>query len=349
MKYPSEAATATFGQGQVVVTAIQQITAYGAIANGGKLMWPHVVKDIEDLQSKEIIQSFAPKVIKQAVTADTAKQTSLYLEQVVANQDTGTGKKAYMNGYRIAGKTGTAQVVDPLTKKYKTDSWLISFVGYAPVEDPQIMIAIIADEPDIGGDYHRGSEVWAPVFRDIMSQSLRYMGITSTAVNTKTVSEEPIKTIPDLSQANLTSAKNKLNQIGLQAEAFGKGAKVVKQFPPAGTEISMSRIVYVTTDDKTDTVPDFKGKSLRDTMEICALLNLQCKVNGEGYVTNQLVTGTGGQQSIKLELHPLSEPIQDSTGNNGGTPSATPEVKPQSTAVKTNGKGVSAASARIKQ
>jgi penicillin-binding protein 2B len=349
MKYPSEAATATFGQGQVVVTAIQQITAYGAIANGGKLMWPHVVKDIEDIQSKEIFQSFAPKIIKQTVTTDTAKQTSLYLEQVVANQETGTGKKAYMNGYRIAGKTGTAQVVDPLTKKYKTDSWLISFVGYAPVEDPQILIAIVADEPDIGGNYHRGSEVWAPVFRDIMSQSLRYMGITSTAVNTKTINEEPIKTIPDLSQANLTSAKNKLNQIGLQAEVFGKGAKVDKQFPPGGTEISMSRTVYLTTDDKTDTVPDFKGKSLRDTMEICALLNLQCKVSGEGYVTNQLVSGTGGQQAIKFELHPLSEPIQDTAGNKGETPAVTPVVKPESSPVKANGKGVSTASARKKQ
>jgi penicillin-binding protein 2B len=254
-----------------------------------------------------------------------------------------------MNGYRIAGKTGTAQVVDPLTKKYKTDSWLISFVGYAPVEDPQIMIAIIADEPDIGGNYHRGSEVWAPVFRDIMSQSLRYMGITSTAVNTKTISEEPIKTIPDLSQANLTSAKDKLNQIGLQAEAFGKGAKVVKQFPLAGTEISMSRTVYLTTEDNTESVPDFKGKSLRDAMEICSLLNLQCKVSGEGYVTNQVVSGTGDQQVIKFELHPLSEPIQDSAGNNGGAPAATPAVKPESTPTKANGKAVSTASTRKKQ
>ncbi|QGQ95772.1 PASTA domain-containing protein [Paenibacillus psychroresistens] len=334
MKYDSEQATATYGQGQVVVTAIQQIAAYAAIANGGKLMWPHVVKDIEDSKTNEIIKKFEPKIIKQAVTAATAKQTSLYLEQVVADQEYGTGKKAYMNGYRIAGKTGTASVVDPGKNTYKTDSWLISFIGYAPVEDPQILIAIIADEPDLGGDYHQGSFVWAPVFRDIMTPSLRNMGITSNTVDAKTVSETPIKTIPDLSQTTLTAAKNLLNQTGLTPEVFGNGAKIIKQFPLAGTEISMSRPVYVTTEAKITTVPDFTGKSLRDSIEICALLDLQCKVSGEGYVTKQVVTGTGAQRSVKFELHPLSEPTpevnEDSVESQDASPNASPEETTES-------------------
>ncbi|MEX2462459.1 MAG: penicillin-binding transpeptidase domain-containing protein [Paenibacillaceae bacterium] len=329
MKYASEQATATFGQGQVVVTAIQQVAAYAAIANGGKLMWPHVVKSIEDSQSKDIIQTFEPKVIKQTVTEATAKQTSLYLEQVVADQEYGTGRLAYMNGYRIAGKTGTAQIVESGEKDYKKNSYLISFIGYAPVEDPQIMIAIISEEPDIGGDYHRGSEVWVPVFRDIMSRSLRYLGITSTAVNAKTVSEEPIKTIPDLKGASLTSAKNRLNQVGLQPQVFGTGAKILKQFPLPGTEISMSQPVYVTTEDKIEAVPDFKGKSLRDAMEICTLLELQCKVSGEGYVTVQVVSGSGSQQAVKLELHPLSEPAAESNENGSETQNPSPEAKPE--------------------
>jgi penicillin-binding protein 2B len=324
MKYASEQATATYGQGEVVVTAIQQIAAYAAIANGGKLMWPHVVKDIEDSKTNAIIQSFTPKVIKQAVTAATAKQTSLYLEQVVADQDYGTGKKAYMNGYRIAGKTGTASVIDPGTNKYKQDSWLISFIGYAPVEDPQILIAIIADEPDLGGDYHQGSNVWAPVFRDIMTPSLRNMGITSTAVDAKTVSETPIKTIPDLSDVTLTAAKNLLSQVGLQPQVFGNGAKIIKQIPLPGTEISMSRPVYVTTEAIITAVPDFTGKSLRDSMEICALLELQCKVSGEGYVTKQVVTGAGAQQSVRFELHPLSEPVTETSGDSKANPEASP-------------------------
>jgi penicillin-binding protein 2B len=327
MKYASEQATATFGQGQVVVTAIQQVAAYAAIANGGKLMWPHVVKSIEDSQSKAIIQSFEPKVIKQAVTEATAKQTSLYLEQVVADQEYGTGRKAYMNGYRIAGKTGTAQIVEPGDKTYKEGQYLISFIGYAPVEDPQIMIAIISEEPDIGGDYHRGSDVWVPVFRKIMSQSLRYLGITSTAVNAKTANEEPIKTIPDLKQASLTSMKSRLNQVGLQAQVFGTGAKVIKQFPLPGTEISMSQPVYVATEGSIKAVPDFKGKSLRDTMEICALLELQCKVSGEGYVTKQVVSGVGELQTVKFELHPLSESVQETIESGAGTSSASPEPK----------------------
>jgi penicillin-binding protein 2B len=321
MKYPVEQATAAFGQGQVVVTAIQQITAYAAIANGGKLMWPHVVKSIEDSQTKDIIQSFEPRVIKQAVTEATAKQTSLYLEKVVSDLEIGTGRKAYMNGYRIAGKTGTAQIVHPGELGYSAESYLISFVGYAPVENPQIMIAIIAEEPELkNGDYREGSKVWAPAFNNIMSQSLRYLGITSTAVNQKTINDKPIKTIPDLKQTSLSSMKSKLNQVGLQAEVFGKGAKVIKQFPLPGTEISMSQPVYITTEEKITAVPDFKGKSLRDVLEICSLLGLQFKVSGEGYVTNQVVTGNGPQQIVKLELHPLSEPVQATSDKIENTP-----------------------------
>jgi penicillin-binding protein 2B len=349
MKYPTEAATATFGQGQVVVTAIQQIAAYGAIANGGKLMWPHVVKNIEDSQTNEVIQTFAPKVIRQVVSPGTAKQTSLYLEQVVANQEIGTGRKGFINGYRIAGKTGTAQVVEEGGRGYKPNSWNISFIGFAPVEDPRILIAIISEEPDIGENYHNGSLVWAPVFKDIMSRTLRYLGINSSAGSAKSVNETPVKTIPNLSQASLTAAKNLLSQTGLQVQVFGNGAKVVKQFPLPGTEISMSRTVYVTTEEKVDVVPDFKGKSLRDALEICSLLELQCKASGEGYVTSQSTSTEAKYLVVKLELHALSEPVPVPTANTEGVPAATPANNPASTPKDGNAKEVTAASLRKKQ
>ncbi|MDB5053614.1 MAG: stage sporulation protein [Bacilli bacterium] len=332
MKYPVEFATATFGQGQVGTTLLQQAAAYAAIANGGKLMWPHIVKDIIDPQTKQVIQSFAPKVVRQVVSPDVANQTSLYLEQVVANQDKGTGKKAYLNGYRIAGKTGTAQIVEPGEKVYSTVQYNISFIGYAPVEDPKILIAIMSEEPDIGGDYHRGSEVWYPVFRDVMSQSLRYMGITSTAASSKTSIDEPIKTIPDLSNATLASAKSMLYQMGLQAQVFGKGGKVVKQYPLPNTEISMTQQVYITTEANMQAIPDFKGKSLRDALEVCSLLELQCKVSGEGYVTTQTVAGEGAQQIITLELHPLSEVIPEPVATVNPTSEPKTDTKKEVTA-----------------
>jgi penicillin-binding protein 2B len=350
MKYPVEAATATYGQGQVGVTALQLTAAYAAIANGGKLMQPHIVKEIDDPQTKQAIQSFAPKVVKQAVTAETAHQTSLYLEQVVANQEKGTGRKAYLNGYRIAGKTGTAQIVEQGAKDYATGQYLISFVGYAPVEDPQILIAILSEEPDIGGDYHRGSEVWVPVFRDIMSQSLRYLGIPSSAATSNTMTEQPIKTIPDLSNASLSTAKAKLNQMGLQAQAFGSGGKILKQFPLPGTEISMNQEVYVTTDTTVQTVPDFKDKSLRDAMEICALLGIDCRTKGEGYVTSQATTGAGAEQIVSLELHALSDHVSaadnqasassaaSTNANSDGKTAVVPETtKPPKKTVKAAG------------
>jgi penicillin-binding protein 2B len=352
MKYPVEAATATYGQGQVGVTALQEAVAYAAIANGGKLMQPHIVKEIDDPQTKQVIQAFAPKVVKQAVTAETANQTSLYLEQVIANQEKGTGRKAYLNGYRIAGKTGTAQIVEQGAKDYATGLYLISFVGYAPVEDPQILIAILSEEPDIGGDYRRGSEVWVPVFRDIMSQSLRYLGIQSNASTSKTMSEQPIKTIPDLSNTTLSSAKAKLNQLGLQPQIFGSGGKILKQFPLPGTEISMNQEIYVTTDTTVTAIPDFKGKSLRDAMEICSLLGLQCKINGEGYVTGQSTAGEGTGQIVTLELHALSESVSaadnKATPNPEASPNAKSDVKTETIPTESPKKTVTAAGAKKK-
>lgn len=184
MRYAPDFATATYGQG-LTATAIQQTAAYAAVANGGKLMWPHLIKEITKPDTGEVIQKFEPKVIREVVSEKTAKQVSEYLEQVVSDQDIGTGKRAYIDGYRIAGKTGTANKVLPGEKGYAEGKWVISFIGYAPIENPRILVTIIADEPDLGGDYHRGGEVAAPAFREIVSQSLRYMGLAPTTVQTQ--------------------------------------------------------------------------------------------------------------------------------------------------------------------
>lgn len=308
MKYASEFATATYGQGKVVATAIQQTAAYAAIANGGKLMRPHVVKDILDPVTGEVVESFAPKEVRQVVSEMTAKQVTEYLEKVVSDQD-GTGKRAFIEGYRVAGKTGTANKVVAGEKGYSTDQWVISFVGYAPAENPRILVTIIADEPDLGGDYHRGGEVAAPAFKEIVKQSLQYMGVSSNKQQMKPIDKESIKqTVPNLGKLSVENAKETARELGLKVETLGKGAEVLDQFPKAGTEIGPSQRIYIVM-QQMDSVPlpDLKGKSLRDAMEVCSLLHVNCQTTGQGYVTDQAVSGEGDSRIIQLQLRPLSE------------------------------------------
>ncbi|WP_063870747.1 penicillin-binding transpeptidase domain-containing protein [Paenibacillus sp. Root444D2] len=322
MKYPSEFATATYGQGKVVVTAIQQTAAYAAMANGGKLMWPHIVKDIVDPKTGKSIQSFAPQVVRQVVSEKTASLVSGYLEQVVSDQEIGTGKLAFMEDYRVAGKTGTANLVLPGEKTYSTDSWVISFIGYAPVENPRILVTLIADQPDLGGNYHLGGQVLAPAFKEIVGESLQYMGVASNK-QTKMVPKEANKlTVPNFTDVTAESAKATAKESGLSLEVFGKGAKVVDQFPKAGTEILSTQRIYVamqTVDEMP--LPNLVGRSLRDAVEACSFFKVECQTSGEGYVSDQATTGEGEGRSVTLQLKPLSD--KSSTASSS-TPTPTP-------------------------
>lgn len=308
MKYPSEFATATYGQGKVVVTAIQQTAAYAAMANGGKLMWPHIVKDIVDPKTGKTIQSFAPQVVRQVVSEKTAATVSGYLEQVVSDQDIGTGKLAFMEGYRVAGKTGTANLVLPGEKTYSTNKWVISFIGYAPVENPKILVTLIADQPDLDGNYHLGGQVLAPAFKDIVGESLQYMGVKSSK-QTQMVAKEANKLkVPNFMGMTSVNAKAAAKESNLSVEVFGKGDKVVDQFPKPGTEILSTQRIYVAMQNVSEMpLPNLAGRSLRDAVEACSFFKVDCQTSGEGYVSDQTSTGEGEGRSVTLQLKPLSD------------------------------------------
>lgn len=308
MKYPSEFATATYGQGKVVVTAIQQTAAYAAMANGGKLMWPHIVKDIVDPKTGKTIQSFAPQVVRQVVSEKTAATVSGYLEQVVSDQDIGTGKLAFMEGYRVAGKTGTANLVLPGEKTYSTNQWVISFIGYAPVENPKILVTLIADQPELGGNYHLGGQVLAPAFKDIVGESLQYMGVKSSK-QTQMVAKEANKLkVPSFMEMTSANAKAAAKESSLSLEVFGKGDKVVDQFPKPGTEILSTQRIYVAMQNVSEMpLPSLVGRSLRDAVEACSFFKVDCQTSGEGYVSEQTSAGEGEGRSATLQLKPLSD------------------------------------------
>ncbi|MFD0672018.1 penicillin-binding transpeptidase domain-containing protein [Cohnella sp. GCM10027633] len=327
LDYPSEVATAAFGQGKVLVTPIQQVAAVAAVANGGKLLKPHVVKSITDPATGDKIVT-EPELIRQVISEQTSRKVGEYLEQVVSDQDIGTGKKAYIPGYKIAGKTGTAQKVskgeetDPNGTGYAKDRYVVSFIGYAPVEAPKIVLYVIMDEPqaeNVGG----GSLV-APIFKEIMKQSLEHLGVkpnlpkaeAKASVDpglTKTEGEVT-STVPDVVGMTVTQAQSALKAKKFPVGVLGKGTKVLQQLPKASSVMQPSQRIYLLTDTHQGNVPDLKGLSLRDAVEMCKLLQVPFNVEGEGYVESQKAVKIGSVWTLQLKLSPAGEPEADPGG-----------------------------------
>ena len=167
-----DTATMSFGQG-IAVTPLQMVQAFGALANGGKMMKPHIIKSIVNpdgstfREAQDIEQG-------QPIPESIAKQITDILEKEVSE---GGGHKAYVEGYQFAGKTGTAQKLDAEHGGYLNGRYIASFIGYGPVEDAHFVALVVIDDPQ--GTYY-GSQIAAPVFQDVMSQLVRYYKLSPT-------------------------------------------------------------------------------------------------------------------------------------------------------------------------
>jgi penicillin-binding protein 2B len=300
-------ASATFGQG-VTVTPIQQVAAVAAVANGGKLMKPHIVKAITDPATGQKT-TIEPEVVRQVISEETSKKVGEYLEQVVSDQEIGTGRNAYIPGYRIAGKTGTAQVVE--NGVYSEDKYVVSFIGYAPVDDPKIVLYVLVDRPD--DKFAGGGSVAAPIFKQIMGQSLQHLGVVpelpkeeeGKAADNAGASPAPVTTtVPDVTGMTVAQAKSELAGRSFDAQVIGRGTKVLQQLPKKGSVIPTDQSIYLVTENEVGSVPDMKGLSLRDALEMCSLLEASCTAKGEGYVVAQESAQRNGKLAVTLTLAP---------------------------------------------
>ncbi|MGG1877738.1 penicillin-binding transpeptidase domain-containing protein [Paenibacillus cisolokensis] len=329
MNNDSDISTLTYGYA-VSVTPIQQIAAISAVANGGKLLKPYMVKEIQDPNTGET-QKIEPEVIREIITPETARETGTYLEQVVADQVNGSGRLAYIDGYRVAGKTGTAI---KSTGGYRDRTKQVSsFVGYAPVDDPKIAVIVIIDEPkeEVGG-----GAAAAPVFQKIVSQTLSYWGIPKSQQDTdnskgnapkaKDAAAEVRMTSPDLSGMRISEVKDKLLQDGFAFEVLGSGNTVKGQYPAPGAVMTSGQRVYVLTeDDHAMTIPNLHGESLRDAMEVLTLMKVRVIVQGEGYVTKQVESSENGQRTVTLTLRTAEEMLTGATDSEEEEPEAPDE------------------------
>lgn len=299
-QYASEIANATFGQG-VSVTPIQQVAAVAAVANGGKLLQPQIVKSITDPTTKTT-KTIEPKVVRQVISEETSRKVGEYLEQVVSDQDKGTGKNAYIEGYRVAGKTGTAQKV--INNEYSATKFVVSFIGYAPVDNPKIVVYIVVDEPNdplVGG-----GKVAAPAFKQIVLKSLRKMGVAPNyPTDTNDEKKEVSITVPELTKLQVAQAKAELKAKGMTFELVGNGKTVLQQIPAGGSSAHPTQKIYLITEQREKlAIPDLKGVSLRDALEITSLIGIRLIPDGEGFVVSQKEETLNNVRVLKVTLAP---------------------------------------------
>ncbi len=278
---PVEAATTTFGQG-VSVTPIQQVAAIAAIANGGYLMKPYLVREIRTREGKVLTRS-EPEMVRRVVSAQTAREVARIMELVITE---GSGRNAYVEGYRIAGKTGTAQKVGP-GGRYVEGEYILSFVGFAPLEEPKFLLYIAVDAPQRGPQW--GSQVSAPMFRKIISDVLKYLGVPPDRAE---AGETPnLVVVPDLLNLTLEEANERLEPAGLLVRLAGSGGVIRNQTPKPGAKVPLHTQILVYLGEGTPgekvTVPDLTGKTMREAGEILGWLGLKMNVSGSGLAVRQ--------------------------------------------------------------
>ena len=164
-------ASISFGH-EIAVTPIQMVSAMAAIANGGNLMAPHITKAL--IKDGKVVEQFKPKKIRRVISEKTSLQMVEILKSVVKS---GTGKKADLEGFDVAGKTGTAQKYNMETQSYSKTEFISSFIGFAPADSPRLVILVMIDNPK---GLHWGSVVAAPVFQQIAKKALRYLNVPSS-------------------------------------------------------------------------------------------------------------------------------------------------------------------------
>lgn len=256
--YGIDLATISFGQG-VTTTALQLTSAVSAIANGGNLMKPYLVDRITD-DNGNVLQQFAPQLKKRIISPATAKTVARMLEGVVV--EGGTGTNAGVEGYRVAGKTGTAQKVDPKTRGYSADKRTASFVGFVPLEKPRLTILVVIDEPTTST---YGGVVAAPAFSAIAQQTLVYLKVPyETAIKKKTEPEvqksvsQPEQqaveggsiegseagSMPNFHGMSMRQVLRIMEQRGINVKLQGSG-KAVEQNPAPGSRITTQDQVWV--------------------------------------------------------------------------------------------------------
>ena len=272
---PMDLAVASFGQ-NFSITPIQLVTGICAVANGGDLMQPYLVKEIKNSEG-ETVKKIEPTVKRHVIDGDVSKKMCEILEE---NAVSGAAKNGYIPGYRIGGKTGTSEKLTDSNADGMED-YISSFCGFAPADDPQVALIVYFDTPT--GDNYYGAAVAAPVFAEIMAEVLPYLGVKTE------YTEEELKTLDTTAQdytgMALDKAQSTAQQDGFQTLVKGEGETVAAQIPAAGAKIPQGGTVVLYTDaaqakENSVEVPDLTGLTVSEVNKAAAQNDLNISLSG---------------------------------------------------------------------
>ena len=246
---PVELASSSFGQ-TTMVTPIQMATAISAAVNGGYLYQPHVVKEVLD-QNGNVVQSYDATLKRQVISEEVSAELRECLEAMVSANG---GSTAYIEGYRIGGKSGTSQ------KNNQDGHYVGSFAAFAPADDPEIVAMVVVDDPDLTLGSYYGSAVAGPALQSIMGDTLSYLGYSKEFTAEQIAAME--KTAPSLTGKDIETATADAAASGFEVRVIGSGDTVLDQMPRNGTAMAEGSTILLYTDDTvatTCTVPNVVG------------------------------------------------------------------------------------------
>ncbi|EOU1892012.1 stage V sporulation protein D [Clostridium perfringens] len=297
-------ATISFGQTNTM-NGIQFMTALNAVANGGDLIQPHIMKELshkDNNGTKIIDEVFVPKIQENIVDEKSTMRVKEALESTVSN---GSSKDAGIEGIKVAGKTGTAEKVDPETGTYGA-GYIASFAGFAPYDNPQVSLIVIIDNPKNGE--HFGGIVAAPFAGELFNNIFNYISLNEGQLDAK---DESV-IIPDLRGDKVTSAEKTLNELGVNCVIEGDGTFVTSVTPIPGYKVKKGDSITLYAGSRFDrnekeiVVPDFRKLNKEEAEEILKSLGLKGEFEGEGEIKEQSISAgeiikSGDKIKFKLE------------------------------------------------
>ena len=309
----SQLAAASFGQ-TFTITPLQLITAVSACVNGGRLMRPYVVSEIRSADGETVLRR-EPELVRQVIREETSEKVRSILEQVVGDPKEGTGRNASVAGYRIGGKTGTSEKVS-LEAATGEKEYIVSFIGFAPADDPQIAVLVFLDTPSTKtGIYISGGQMAAPVVGAMMADILPYLGVRAEQ-NAADDSARDVM-MPQTVGKSLDEAGALLKKAGLRFRTIGEGETVTAQLPAALWQIARDTetILYLGAEisNEKEIVPNLAGMRYNEARDVLSrygiyLHSLSTVIDGEqqSVSTQSILPGYAVEHGSVIEVSLVS-------------------------------------------
>lgn len=278
-EWPLQRINTAFGQG-ITVTPVQMLRAFSAVANDGQMVKPYIVNKISDQETGEETL-FEPELTSSPISKESANLALDYLKQTVYSE-VGTARGYQIDGYEIAAKTGTAQLVNPETGNYypSAPDFIYSVVGMAPADDPELILYVTVQQPTLNETASHGSQVVQKIFNPMMKRALESTRFEEDESTVQFVE------MPSFIDMNTHDGLEEAENLGIDGVIIGSGETIVQQYPHSGTNLYHSERVLLLTNGAM-TLPDMTGWSRNDALKVSELTGVEFIFEGEGFVVNQ--------------------------------------------------------------